>query len=132
MRPLLKKGGENMDWKKAIGLGALLWVLMFVIVSAFIGFKIYEFVWMQIVTAIIGGIISFILAGRIKPSKVSLALGYGLTWVVVGLILDVIVTMRFSPAIFTAWSLWLGYALVLLAPLLQIKKSVTSSAPPQP
>ncbi len=56
-----------MNWKKAIGFGALLWVLMFVIVCIFIGFKIYDYIWMEIATAVISGVISFILAGYVKP-----------------------------------------------------------------
>ncbi len=112
-----------MNWKKAIGFGALLWVLMFVIVSAFIGFKIYDYVWMEVVTAAIAGVISYILAGYVKPKSFGTALCYGASWLVVGVILDAIVTMRFNPAIFTAWTLWLGYGLVVLAPLLRVKKA---------
>lgn len=113
-----------MNWKKAIGFGFLLWVLMFVIVSIFIGFKIYDFVWMEVITAVISGIISFILARYVKPAKAAAALAYGVTWVIIGVILDAIVTTRFNPAIFASWSLWLGYVLVLLAPLLAVKKTV--------
>lgn len=113
-----------MNWKKAIGLGALLWVLMFVIISIFIGFKIYDIRWVKILGSIIAGVISFILAGYAKPQSAVKALGYGLSWVVIGVILDFIVTMRFNSAIFTSRILWLGYALVLLAPLLRVKKVV--------
>ncbi len=116
-----------MNWKKAIGFGILLWVLMFAIVSVFIGFKIYDYLWIEILIAVIGGIISFILAGYVKPKSYGTALSYGVSWLVVGVILDIIVTMRFNAAIFTAWTLWLGYGLGVLAPLLRVKKqSVTS------
>lgn len=113
-----------MNWKKAIGFGALLWVLMFVVVSALIGFKIQESLWLEIGIAIVSGGISFILAGYVKPKSFGMALGYGFSWLVVGVILDAIVTMRFDPAIFTSWSLWLGYGLVVLAPLLRVKKQL--------
>lgn len=112
-----------MNWKKAIGFGALLWVLMFVIISAFIGFKVPESVWLSVGFAIISGVISFVLAGYVKPKSYGMALSYGVSWLVVGVILDAIVTMRFNPAIFTAWTLWLGYGLAVLAPLLRVKKS---------
>jgi hypothetical protein len=111
-----------MNWKKALGFGVLLWVLMFVIVSALIGFKIQEFLWVEIGISIISGVVSFILAGYVKPRSSGLALAYGVSWLVVGVILDAIVTMRFNPAIFTSWMLWLGYGLVVLAPLLRVKK----------
>lgn len=121
-----------MNWKKAIGFGALLWVLMFVIVSALIGFKIQEFLWVEIGISIISGVISFILAGYVKPKSFGMALGYGASWLVVGVILDAIVTMRFNPAIFTSWMLWLGYGLVVLAPLLRVKKEPMMSPPASP
>jgi hypothetical protein len=121
-----------MNWKKAIGFGVLLWVLMFVIVSIFIGFKVQESLWLEIGFAIISGVISFILAGYVKPKSYGLALAYGVSWFVIAVILDAIVTMRFNPAIFTSWSLWLGYLLVLLAPLLTVKKVSGVSMPPPP
>lgn len=121
-----------MNWKKVIGFGALLWVLMFVIVSAFIGFKIYDYYWMGIVTAVISGVISFILAGYVKPKSFGLALAYGVSWLVVGVILDAIVTMRFNSEIFMSWMLWLGYGLVVLAPLLRVdRRTVTPPSPSQ-
>jgi hypothetical protein len=119
----------NINWKKAIGFGVLLWVLMFVIVSIFVAFKIVDLTGMNIVIAIIAGLISLILAGYVKPDKASTALSYGLSWVVIGIILDAVVTLRFNPAIFTDWSLWLGYVLVLLAPVSKVKKAGQSSAP---
>lgn len=112
-----------MNWKKAIGFGILIWVLMFVIVSIFIGFKIYDYTWMKVVTIIIGAAIVFFFAKKVKPNKVILALTYGLIWVVIGVILDALITMRFNEEIFASRALWVGYILTLLIPLLAIKKS---------
>ncbi len=33
-----------MNWKKALGFGLVIWILMFVIVSVFIAFNLYRFV----------------------------------------------------------------------------------------
>ncbi len=112
-----------MDWKKLIGFGVLIWILMFVTVSIFIAYDVYKFIWMQVIIAVIAGIIAFILAGVVKPSKIALALGYGLIWVIIGLVLDAVVTARFISEIFASWSLWLGYLLVLLAPVLRVKEN---------
>ncbi len=95
---------------------------MFVIVSIFIGFDVYKFVWMQGIIAIIAGVVAFILAGMVKPAKIVLALAYGLIWVVIGLVLDAVVTMRFNAEIFSSWSLWFGYLLVLFVPVLRVEK----------
>jgi len=113
-----------MNWQKAVGYGVLLWIIMFAAVSIFVGFKIYDNAVMKVVTAIIAGVISWILASYVKPTSASLALSYGLCWVVVGIILDAVVTMRFNDQIFLSKGLWLGYLLVLLAPLLRVKKAI--------
>lgn len=112
-----------MNWKKAITFGIMLWVLMFVIMSVFVGFNIYNFPVTQLIGAIIAGIIAFVLAGRARPASAGAALGYGFFWIIIAAILDAVVTMRFNPEIFSAWALWLGYALVLFVPLLKIKKA---------
>jgi len=117
-----------MNWKKAVGYGAALWVLMFVIVSVFVGFKIWGSTWLHVVTAFIAGVVSFVLAGYAKPAKASAALSYGISWAVVSAILDIAITMRFDSTVFAQWPMWLGYALIILAPLLRVKKS--ESAPP--
>ncbi|OGE82026.1 MAG: hypothetical protein A3B10_04000 [Candidatus Doudnabacteria bacterium RIFCSPLOWO2_01_FULL_44_21] len=112
-----------MNWKKALGFGLLFWVILFAVASLFAGMK-WESTVMNIILAIIGGIISYVLAGFIKPTSSSQALSYGFAFVVVGLILDFIITTRFAPDIFGEWTLWFSYVLVLIAPTLRVKKSV--------
>lgn len=113
-----------MNLGKAIGFGAAIWVLIFVIVSVFVGFNIYNNTLMKAVAVVIVGIIAFIFAGYAKPQKFSSALGYGIIWVIIGLILDFIVTTKFNPVIFSSRALWAGYLLILVTPLLKIKKVV--------
>ena len=111
-----------MNLGKAICFGIIIWVLMFVIVSVFIAYNFYKITLVQLILAVIAGLISFLLAKKIKPNKTILALIYGLIWVVTGVILDAFITMRFNSEIFSSWSLWLGYGLVFLAPLLTVKR----------
>ncbi len=126
----------NIDWKKAIGFGAVIWVLMFVIVSIFVAFNIYGNAAMKVVIACLAGAISYFLAMKLKPVDIKIALTYGVLWVIVGVILDAVITMRFNALIFSSKGLWLGYLLVLLAPLFAVKKgsgapsSAPSSTPP--
>tara|TARA_Y100000310_G_scaffold266543_1_gene278078 strand:- start:29 stop:394 length:366 start_codon:yes stop_codon:yes gene_type:complete len=111
-----------MNILKVIGYGVLIWVLMFAIVSAFVAFTIYENVGAQVILAIISGAIAFFFAGKVKPSKFDKALIFGLIWVIIGLALDALITTKFNEEIFRTWSLWLGYALVIIAPILRIRK----------
>ena len=112
----------KLNWGKALGFGILLWVLMFVIISIFVAFNIAEGTFIAIIFAIIGGIISFVLAGKVNPGNMGTAFLYGLIWVIIVFILDWLISTRFNDAIFSVWTIWLGYALVLLAPLLKVKK----------
>jgi hypothetical protein len=109
-----------MNWKKAIGFGVLIWILMFVIVCVFIAFEIYDYTWMKAVTIVIGAAIVFFFAKKVKPSKIIAALGYGLIWVVISIILDALITTKFNENIFKSKTLWVVYILTLLIPLLAI------------
>ncbi len=108
---------------KAIIFGLLLWIIIFVFVSALVAYNFYELTWIQIIIAVVAGLISFILAGILKPASAGTALGFGVIFVIVGLVLDYFITKRFNAEIFSSWSLWLGYLLVLFAPLLKVKKA---------
>ncbi len=110
----------DINWKKAIGIGVLIWLLMFAFVSAVL--DLYQStIWMKIVVALVAGLLAFFLTIYVKPKNVGTALGYGLVWVLVGIILDGLITMRFNSEIFKLWSLWLGYLLILIAPLFKIE-----------
>lgn len=111
-----------MDWKKTIGFGALLWAIMFALVSFFMAYKLYPGEGMDIILAIIAGVLSFLLAGYAKPSNINNGLALGLSWVVVGLVLDALITTKFEPALFGNWIYWLSALLILLAPTLRVKK----------
>ena len=121
MNPNLKKA------LRVIGFGVLLWVIMFAVVSALLTWY-NQFIWVKVIVAIIAGVIAFILTGYIKPKNIARALALGLIWVIVGVILDALVTMRFNAEIFQSWSLWLGYFLVLVAPLFGTNKKTLDTA----
>ena len=103
-----------MDWKKMIGFGLLIWVIMFAIVSVFIALNIYDPLWGKILTILISGIVGIIFGRLLKTKILKMVLGYIVIWVVIGLVLDYVVTMRFEPAIFAMWSLWVGYVLLII------------------
>lgn len=111
-----------MNWKKTIGSGIMLWALMFVVVSVFIAFNIFGNSIAKVIIAIIAGAISYSLAKKLKPADIKTALTNSAIWVIVGVILDALVSIRFNPLIFQSKGLWLGYFLVLLAPILVVKK----------
>lgn len=112
-----------MGFKKLIWYGILIWLIMFAVVSAFMN-AYNEKTWVKVAIVIFGGIVALILAGRAEPSSATIALGYGIGWVIIGVILDTLVTMKYNQAIFQSKWLWAGYIVILLAPLLRIKKDI--------
>lgn len=108
---------------KLFGYGAVIWGVAFIVVSAFIGFEVTSEVIVQGVTTLAVAIAAYLLARSLNISNRKEMLKYGFSWVVVGLILDLIVTTRFTGwQFFSAFYVWLGYALILLVPLLAVKK----------
>jgi hypothetical protein len=116
-----------MNWTKAIRFGILIWLIIFVLVSVVL--DLYQnTIWMKVVIAIVAGFVAFLLAAKAKPTSVKMALSYGLIWVGVVIILDAVITMRFNSGIFRLWALWLGYLLILIAPLFKIEEEKTKSS----
>lgn len=122
-----------MNWKKAVGFGFLFWVIMFAIVSALVALKFYGNIWGKVVTVVIGFVVAYVLANYAKPRSIGTAFGFGISWVIIGLILDFLITTRFEPNLFRFRSLWVGYLVVLLAPWVwQMFGGKTASSQPTP
>ena len=73
---------------------------------------------MKIAGAMIAGFIALAMVVYVQPKNIAASLGYGISWIIIGLLLDLLITWRFNKRIFYEWSLWLGYGFVLLASLL--------------
>jgi hypothetical protein len=110
-------------WVKAIIFGALVWVVMFVLISALMAYGFYANVYEKAIVVLIAGVLSFIAAGFLKPDTINTALIFGVIFVVVGVILDFLITTRFQADILSSKALWLGYFFILVAPMLKVKKA---------
>ncbi len=105
---------------KALGSGVLFWAIMFALVSAFLDwYNQYEMVKVSI--AVFSGVVAISLVYFLKVEKIKQALVFSLTWLVVGIVLDYFVTMRFNDHVFVSVYLWLGYGLMFISPLLYVK-----------
>jgi len=101
-----------MNYKKALGLGILFWLIIFAGISAALPWY-NKYSWMHIVAAVFSGAVSFILAGYMKLSDRKDALRCAVIWIAVGAVLDFFITRNFNVNIFSEWTLWLGYALAV-------------------
>ena len=111
---------KEFKWFKAIGLGALVWLIVFAVTSALVGFSVLTSVWMEAVVALIAGLVAYILASNLNEETNAAAFAYGLVFAVVGIALDAIISMRFAPDMFASLAYWAGYVLVFFAPLLEL------------
>lgn len=110
-----------MDLFKRIGLGALIWVIMFAWVSVLMFVFKLETGWLYYILVWLGAIVAvWFIAGLAKTKDLSDAFAAGLLFVAAGFILDYIVTRQFNSEILSQWSLWVGYAITLLIPVIRV------------
>ena len=83
-----------------------------------------------IITTVISLVAVYFCAKNIAPKNYLEAIEYGLIFAVVGVILDFLISKRFAPDIFISVSYWVSYILVILVPLLTVKKTLTQPQNP--
>jgi len=109
-----------MDWKKFIIYPVAIYVVIYLFICVLVGMKVpTNATWVWIVTLLIT-IIGLYLATRYaKPKNIKEGLYYGLVWLAIFFVLDLILTRPFTGwAYFSSWKTWLVYALALLMPVL--------------
>lgn len=114
-----------MDYKKLFGYGGLIWAVVYLVATAFVGYKLMEMLWAQIVLVIISAILSYFLARNLNLNSVVEMLKYSLSWMAMSVVLNIILTVPFTGwAVFNSWDMWASYLLVLLVPLTAVRKSI--------
>lgn len=117
----VKRG--KLNWKPVVGLGILLWLLIFVEISVVMFMPVLagmETVQKVIHLALLPVLV--LICGRIYfrkrkvKSAVRVGLFTGIVWLIIGTILDLIVTVPLFSGfeLFMQWNLWLGYLEVLV------------------
>lgn len=104
----------SINWKRAIGYGALIWLIMFAVASA-----IYRLppLWMSVAIIVLMVALAYVFAGKVGVSTAMAGFWYGLTWAVTGLVLDAVVTVQFVQGLYGDWLYWVSYLLVVAAPV---------------
>jgi hypothetical protein len=86
------------------------------------GAKAIDSVAAKIIVPLAVGVAAFFAGRNLRLKSVSETLKYSATWIVIGILLDMVVTVPFTGwGIFAQWNVWLGYFLVLTAPILATK-----------
>ena len=117
-----------MNWKKSLGFGALIWAIMFVVISFLVAYKLVESgggsTVMSVVLIIVSLVLAYLFAKNVSPKNMTEAMSYGLTFAVVGIVLDFIISQRFAPGMFNSVYYWISYVLMVFVPMLAVKKTV--------
>jgi len=112
-------GVNNFSWTKALGFGALIWLIMFAVSSAIAGYGISMGIGVSIALVVLVAVLAYLFALGLKSEDSAQAFEYGVVFAAVGILLDYVISARFAPGIFATWAYWIGYALVVVAPFAQ-------------
>ncbi|PIR44102.1 hypothetical protein COV23_01705 [Candidatus Wolfebacteria bacterium CG10_big_fil_rev_8_21_14_0_10_31_9] len=114
-----------MDYKKLFGYGVLIWAVVYLVATAFVGYKLSGMLWTQIVLVIISAVFSYFLAKNLSANLVVGMLKYSFSWMIMTIILSIIFTVPFTGwIVFNSWDMWASFLVILLVPLVAVKKSV--------
>ncbi len=113
------------DWKMATVWGAILWVLIFVAVTVMMfGLPgLYQNWCPLIVNPFLIGFCAYMYFKGVK-GKINDALILGIYWVILGTVLDLLVTVPLfvkGYSFFGQWTLWLGWLETIIIPALTLK-----------
>jgi len=113
-----------MNWKKLVLPPVAIYAVIFLFISALIGAKIAtDAVWVIVVDLAITVVGLYLATRYAKPKDIKQGLIYGLVWVVIFFILDLILTVPFTGmGYFSNWQTYAVYGLTLLMPTLLPKK----------
>ena len=113
-----------MDWKKALGFGFVVWIVMFVLAYILMAAGLVSgSAAFGVTLGVLCLVAVFVVAKYLAPSSGAIAIQYGLAFAVVGIILDYLVTTRFAPDVFSSMYYWVTYVLIVFVPMLAVKKS---------
>ena len=107
------------DWKKYVIPPIAIYAAVFLFISALIGAKIDQHAaWVWIVTLAISIVGLYIATGYVKPKNWQEGAKYGVMWLVILFILDLILTLPFTGVgYFSDWRSYLPYVLTLAIPI---------------
>lgn len=107
---------------KLIGYGAIIYAVAFVVYSVF-GVAFEMAILGNILTPASAIITAYLLARSLNIASTQGLLKFAVAWVLTGLMLDVIITIRFAGwEYFQSWITWASYGLLFVAVLLGTKK----------
>jgi hypothetical protein len=109
----------NINWKKALGYGVLVYLVIYVVATAFIAYKInpQQDVIAWTILVVVSIITGYFFSIRLGMQNYQEALEYGIVWAVIMIIFDLILTVPFTGFGFmTNWHFFTTLVLTILIP----------------
>lgn len=100
-----------------MGYGVLVWVILFVVISALVGFGIYNNQITKGIVVLVAGGLAYWFASKLGMNDWGKAVGLAVIWVAIALILDYLISARFASGLFSSRALWASYALIAIGAL---------------
>lgn len=123
-----------MSLKKLVGYGVLIWVVVYLVATAFFAYKMLGAWWANALLVVLAAVMAGWAGTRIsQPSRVAM-LRYSVGWVVIAAVLDALLSVPFTGwTLFMMWSVWAAYAAILLIPVFTVRIPAVepSQNPPQ-
>ncbi len=108
-----------MNWKRLVLPPVAIYAVIFLFISALIGAKISaEATWVWVVNLVITLVGLYLAVNYAKPKDLKQGLLYGVVWVVILFVLDLILTVPFTGwGYFSDWTSYVHYALTIVMPV---------------
>lgn len=113
-----------MTWKKFVLYPVGIYAVIFLFISALIGAKVDQHTtWVWLVTLVISIIGLYLATDYAKPKNWKEGITYGLVWLLILFILDIVLTVPFTGwEYYNDWKVYIPYILTLLFPVVFVKK----------
>lgn len=104
-----------MDYKKLVGYGVGLYVVMFIYWSLLVAFGAGEASWGWYLGFVVTAVAAHYAGSKLGTKDLKDLLKYAVAWVVIMLALDAAISVRFTGwELFSGWQVYIGYAVLLL------------------
>lgn len=122
-----------MNYKKLFGYGAAVWAVAYIAATALMVYGMFDNVIAKAVLVLIVAGAAYLAGRGLNLGSALSILKYSAAWLIMAIILDTILTVPFAGwGLFTQWNIWLGYAVILLAPLAGFSRGNASHSPISP
>lgn len=113
-----------MNYKKLFGFGVLIWAVVYLAALAFVAYDLMDQLWAKIVVELVAVAVAYLAARNLGIGSAGEIFKYSVSWAVIAFVLDLILTVPFTGwQFFSGWEPYVGYALIILAPLFAGRKT---------